>query len=555
MAICPTCQGSIEDGASECPIDGTKLISDSKIGSVLGDRYRLVAKLGQGGMGTVYLAEHVVLGKNMAVKVLREELSRDEELVKRFQQEAVAASRIGHENIVNVTDFGRSPEGALYFVMEYLEGQSLTRLIRQGGPMPLERAVPILAQICRALAAAHSRGIVHRDLKPDNVMVVRREDGSDLVKVLDFGISKVHTGNASDSGRLTRVGMVMGTPEYMAPEQVEASSVDHRVDIYSLGAVAYELVTGKLPFEANTPVAMLMKHQSEPLVPIRTRRPDLNLPDALDRLIVKAMSKRPAERQQSMQEVLSELAAIGAQIGSAPIFTPVPGSIVLDALAMPSANDERPTPSPPVAEPDVAFAPTTVRPTPADLAVPRDTVLGRTPLPSAAAEAVAPADDVESLAIKRGPSRAVIGVAAALVLLVLGIVGFRAALAGDPAATPTPESPVEPTMPAAAAVPVEPAKPAEPPPPALKEVRITSVPAGATVWTRSGEVGKTPLTVKLADGEAAEYRFTLKGYKPATRRISAGDGAVEVKLQKRTRTAPAEQDEGFGKFDDFKELE
>ncbi len=360
---------------------------------MLGDRYRLVAKLGQGGMGTVYLAEHVVLGKNMAVKVLREELSRDEELVKRFQQEAVAASRIGHENIVNVTDFGRSPEGALYFVMEYLEGQSLTRLIRQGGPMPLERAVPILAQICRALAAAHSRGIVHRDLKPDNVMVVRREDGSDLVKVLDFGISKVHTGNASDSGRLTRVGMVMGTPEYMAPEQVEASSVDHRVDIYSLGAVAYELVTGKLPFEANTPVAMLMKHQSEPLVPIRTRRPDLNLPDALDRLIVKAMSKRPAERQQSMQEVLSELAAIGAQIGSAPIFTPVPGSIVLDALAMPSANDERPTPSPPVAEPDVAFAPTTVRPTPADLAVPRDTVLGRTPLPSAAAEAVAPADD------------------------------------------------------------------------------------------------------------------------------------------------------------------
>src|SRR5919205_3848682 len=163
---------------------------DPMLGRVLGERYRLIARIGEGGMGTVYRAEHVVLKKRMAVKILRHHLSRDEDLVRRFQQEAIAASAIGQENIVAVTDFGRTPEGSVYFVMEELDGPSLAGLLADTGPLPVERAVQLLAQVCRALAAAHANGIVHRDLKPDNVIVVRREDGTDFVKVVDFGVSK-----------------------------------------------------------------------------------------------------------------------------------------------------------------------------------------------------------------------------------------------------------------------------------------------------------------------------------------------------------------------------
>ena len=159
-------------------------------GRILGDRYRILSRLGQGGMGSVYLAEHVTLGKRMAVKVLRPEYSRDEELLDRFQHEARAASQIGQENIVEVFDFGHTPEGEAYFVMEALDGESLARILHRDGPMPVSRALPIFLQICRALGAAHQRGIVHRDLKPENVFVLRRTDGTDFVKVLDFGIAK-----------------------------------------------------------------------------------------------------------------------------------------------------------------------------------------------------------------------------------------------------------------------------------------------------------------------------------------------------------------------------
>ncbi|MBI3181663.1 MAG: protein kinase [Myxococcales bacterium] len=325
MATCPTCRLAVDDAATECPIDGTPLAGADPIGQVLGERYRILSKLGEGGMGTVYLAEHVVLGKKLAVKVLRPELTREEEQVRRFQQEAVAASRIGQENIVDVIDFGRSPGGALYFVMEYIDGQSLTDLLREQGALPPPRALPLLAQICRALGAAHSRGIVHRDLKPDNVIVTRRDDGSELAKVLDFGISKVSA--APGGARLTRVGILMGTPEYMAPEQIDSASVDLRVDIYSFGALAYEVLTGSLPFRATTPVAILMKHQSEAVEPPSRRRPDLGLPPPLERMVLRALSKKPDERQQSMSEVLGEIASCMAALGLGVAFTPVPGTL------------------------------------------------------------------------------------------------------------------------------------------------------------------------------------------------------------------------------------
>src|SRR5512137_963521 len=286
MPVCPTCRTPSEEGVLICPVDGTRLTQGGGlVGRTLGDRYRILERIGEGGMGTVYLCEHVALGKRMAVKVLRPEFSSDEELVRRFQQEARAASQIGQENIVDVIDFGRTPDGSMYFAMEALEGESLAKVMRREGKLPLDRAFPILGQICKALGAAHARGIVHRDLKPENVILLRRDDGSDFVKVLDFGISK--NGRGPETARITRAGSIIGTPEYMAPEQAAATTVDHRCDIYALGVLAYEMVTGVLPFQGDTPLATLLKHQSEPPESPRKRRPDL--PQEAETLILRAL--------------------------------------------------------------------------------------------------------------------------------------------------------------------------------------------------------------------------------------------------------------------------
>ncbi|MCX5731585.1 MAG: serine/threonine-protein kinase, partial [Deltaproteobacteria bacterium] len=276
---------------------------------MLGDRYRIISRLGQGGMGSVYLAEHVTLGKRMAVKVLRPEFSRDEELLHRFQHEARAASQIGQENIVEVFDFGHTPEGEAYFVMEALDGESLARILHRDGPMAVSRALPIFLQICPALGAAHQRGIVHRDLKPENVFVLRRTDGTDFVKVLDFGIAKGP--GAPDAKRLTRAGSIIGTPEYMSPEQASATSIDQRSDVYAFGVLAYETLTGRLPFDGDTPLATLMKHQSDAPLPPRRLRPEL--PPEVEEVVLRALVKRPEGRQQSMEELASDLARLAAE--------------------------------------------------------------------------------------------------------------------------------------------------------------------------------------------------------------------------------------------------
>ncbi|HEY6105026.1 MAG TPA: serine/threonine-protein kinase, partial [Anaeromyxobacteraceae bacterium] len=322
MSVCPTCRTQCEEGLPLCPLDGTPLsASPGLIGVILGDRYRLLSRIGEGGMGTVYLAEHVALGKRVAVKVLRLEYSRDEELVRRFEQEARAASQIGHENIVDVMDFGRTPGRSLYFVMEALEGESLARLIHRGGALPVDRALGVLSQICRALGAAHARGVVHRDLKPENVLLVARDDGTDLVKVLDFGISKTH--GVPDGGRITRAGSIIGTPEYMAPEQAMATAVDHRCDVYAFGVLAYEMFTGSLPFQGETPLATLLKHQGEPPEPPTRRRPDL--PPEAEAMVLRALVKRPEGRQQDMSEVAADLSRALAAVGLAPISAPMKG--------------------------------------------------------------------------------------------------------------------------------------------------------------------------------------------------------------------------------------
>jgi serine/threonine-protein kinase len=276
------------------------------LGRILGDRYRVLSRLGEGGMGTVYLCEHAVLHRRFAVKVLRPELGSDAELVDRFRNEAIAASRIGQENVVDVLDFGAEEDGALYYVMEALEGRSLGAVIREEGPLPIGRGLDILDQICRALGAAHARGVVHRDVKPDNVFLVRRDGAGDRVKVLDFGIS--HVPAARGAERITRAGALIGTPEYMAPEQATGSAVDARSDVYAAGVLAYEMLTGTLPIEEDTPIATLVAHQ--------TRTPDAPsqrvpaIPPAVDALLLRALAKRPEDRFASMDAFAAEVACV-----------------------------------------------------------------------------------------------------------------------------------------------------------------------------------------------------------------------------------------------------
>ncbi len=321
MPLCPTCRTQCEEGIPICPVDGTALVPHDMTGRVLGERYRVLARIGGGGMGTVYLCEHVALGRKMAVKLLRPEFCCDEELVRRFQQEAQAASLIGQENIVDVIDFGRTSDGSLYFVMEALEGESLASVLGRERRLPPRRALPILVQICRALGAAHARGIVHRDLKPDNIFLISRGDGSDFVKVLDFGISKY--GTVPERLRITRAGSIIGTPEYMAPEQAAATTVDHRCDIYAFGVLAYEMLTGSLPFQGETALATLIKHQSEPPEPPTRRNP--GLPPEVEHFILKALVKRPQGRQQTMPEVAVDLSLALTAVGLGPMHTPTPG--------------------------------------------------------------------------------------------------------------------------------------------------------------------------------------------------------------------------------------
>ncbi len=277
------------------------------LGRVLGGRYRVLSRLGEGGMGAVYLCAHAVLGRRYAVKVLRSDLGVDAELVERFRNEAIAASRIGGENVVDVLDFGAEDDGALYYVMEALEGRSLGTLIVEEGPLEVGRALALLEQICRALGAAHARGVVHRDMKPDNVFVVRRDDGAECAKVIDFGISQV-TLEGGRGERLTANGTIIGTPEYMAPEQAAGESVDHRADIYALGVVAYEMLTRTLPIVATTPVATLVAHQTR--IPDAPSRRRAGIPPEVDALVLGALAKRPEDRPPSMDALAARIAAI-----------------------------------------------------------------------------------------------------------------------------------------------------------------------------------------------------------------------------------------------------
>jgi eukaryotic-like serine/threonine-protein kinase len=284
------------------------MADDAYAGLTLEGKYRLTDLLGRGGMGSVYRGEHVIIGKKVAVKFLHAEFVDNEEVVKRFYREAQAAAAIGHEGIIDVMDVGISPKGDPFIVMEFLEGESLADMLDRTGPIDLGAACGVLEPALLALHAAHSKGIVHRDLKPENIFLAHRENAPPKVKLIDFGISKFAQSGSGE--KLTQTGSVMGTPAYMSPEQARGSTdLDHRADIYSMGVMMYEMLTGKLPFEGENFTEMIISILTDP--PLPPREAFDRFPHEAETVLLKALAKDPAERHQTAAELVEDLRELG----------------------------------------------------------------------------------------------------------------------------------------------------------------------------------------------------------------------------------------------------
>jgi eukaryotic-like serine/threonine-protein kinase len=294
----------------------------SLVGTTLDGRYLIEEHLATGGMGAVFRARHVYMRKDVALKVLRPDLSASAELVERFRRESEIAASLEHDHIVRVTDFGRSPEGWLFLAMELLFGESLFDRLRREGFLPPEEAVTILWQVCAGLEAAHARGVVHRDLKPENVFLARSPGGREVAKILDFGIAKM--ADPSEVGA-TQAGMVVGTPEYLSPEQATGSEVDGRADLYTVGIIAWRALTGRHPFKADDPRSLLMMQATRPVPPLTEPRPDLAELPALVAAVAKACEKDPNLRYQTAAALKDDLAlSLGPSFALPPGSTPAP---------------------------------------------------------------------------------------------------------------------------------------------------------------------------------------------------------------------------------------
>jgi serine/threonine-protein kinase len=306
MKCCPICDREYAEDLSRCPQDGAILRrpapkSNRFEGQIIKGRYRVISKLGQGGMGSVYLAEQKWMARQVALKILNEDLAQDDALVTRFRLEARLAGNLDHRNIPRVYDFDQTEDGSLFIVMEYVEGRTLTLLIREHGRLEVNRALRLAIQVAEGLQAAHRKDVLHRDIKPDNVMV----DTGDVVKLMDFGVARLR---AAEGARVTKVGFMVGTPQYMAPEQLEGDEVSERTDLYSLGIVVYEMLTGELPFKAQTPGEAI--HRKLHLAPAPPRQLRGDIPETVEGLVLQMLEKDPARRPRDAAEVVSRLRAI-----------------------------------------------------------------------------------------------------------------------------------------------------------------------------------------------------------------------------------------------------
>jgi serine/threonine-protein kinase len=337
MRICPKCRRAFPHDESHCTDDGTPTVDggegalamtaigpgavhdtphalpavevaeeDPRIGKVVGGVYRIRERIAAGGMGVVYLAEHLHIGRKFALKLLTKAVAQNPTAIERLKQEAIAASRIEHDNIVEIVSFDTTPEGEVFIVMELLRGTDLAGLLGAEGALPLDRAVAISVQICRAVGAAHAAGIIHRDLKPENVFVTQKGE-RDFVKVLDFGISKVKDAEV-EAVRMTKTGQLVGTPLYMSPEQARGESeIDKRADIYAVGVILYEMLVGETPFVGENYFQLLWKHTHETPMPPSHAPGGAHVPPALEAVVLRTLSKDREERFQSMEELESAI--------------------------------------------------------------------------------------------------------------------------------------------------------------------------------------------------------------------------------------------------------
>ena len=280
------------------------------VNKIIDSKYKVKKRIGGGGMGVVYLAEHQMMQRNVAIKIIhpnRIDEEDYEEFLMRFQREARTASKIEHPNVITIFDFGVF-EARPYLVMQYNPGKTLTKILKEEGHLSVERTYKIIKQVCAALRASHQRGIIHRDLKPDNVMITDSSDGQEFVQVLDFGLAKAMN---SDSGanKVTQSGVVLGTLEHVAPEHVQGLDQDTRSDIYGLGVLLYQMLSGSTPFKGDTPVELMFKHVNEAVPEFNEVTPEVKVPKSVQALVMKALEKDPEKRQQTVQQLVAEYAS------------------------------------------------------------------------------------------------------------------------------------------------------------------------------------------------------------------------------------------------------
>ena len=389
MKYCDACKTSYPDDFKVCPRDQSVLRTTTELmqGTVLRNKYEILEKIGVGGMATVYKARHLTFNELRALKIVSSKLTDDPLFLKRFKTEAIVTRKLKHHNAVRVEDFDETEDGRPFIVMELVEGQNLRHVVHEAKRLPLERALEIARQTAAALSAAHQLGITHRDIKPDNILLVQLPDGSEQVKVLDFGIAKLREGSLDHANyTATQTGMVMGTPQYISPEQALGKSgeeIDGRADIYSLGVVLYEMLCGELPFRSDTPIGLLMHHISTVPTPPHALNPEL--PPAISQMLLKCLEKDREKRYRSADEFLEalgrpELTATteaygsntmaGAQNPPAPTPAPLKTPIATAPLTPPSLSRVAvPTPSGAAAKPAAVATPPGVR-TPATAPLP-----------------------------------------------------------------------------------------------------------------------------------------------------------------------------------------
>ena len=480
---------------------------DPLLGMTLAGRYLIVRKLGEGGMGAVYLATHLLLEKQVALKVLHNEFARKPDLVERFMQEAKAASRIRHENVIDISDFGTTPEGLVFFAMELLRGHDLHEEVARarlaGQLLPWARSKRIFLQICSALSAAHGKGIVHRDLKPENVYLVDFLGDPDFVKLLDFGIAKLTEVN-EEGRKLTKTGMLFGTPEYMSPEQARGEHVDHRVDVYAMGCILFQLVTGRVPFEADNFMGVLSLHLTEPppmIPPAVFER--IGAPAELAAVIDTALAKPKEQRWQTIDDLAN---AVRIACGEAPLE---PGRTAERAMAVRPAS----VPAPPVTK-------EARLPTPPPSTSPEGRV--RTQWTGNLSVPEAPPDQPKKSKLPLVIAGGVIAAAAAVAVVFALRGGDKSK--DDSIAQPNGSAPVG----SQTVVTVDAAPEASLPPPAeTVALTVKSEPPGATVVVGDKKF-KTPQLIKIRGSHAPRtFTFTMRGYQEAIVEIVANQEKQE----------------------------